>query len=132
MLLPVLAAASIRTQSPSGTEGPERQKAIDDVTQQSYVALFDVYGVVQTAAQRPVVDAVRIYADRLLALKEMLDADRFSLATHFNQVALLVRGARHDTIDAMRGELGLMGSARPPEPFDAFLGTPLAIKPGRL
>jgi hypothetical protein len=40
-------------------------------------------------------------------------------------VAELVRLARHQTIDAMRAELGLTGSARPPDGFDAFRGTEL-------
>ena len=37
----------------------------------------------------------------------------------------LIRKARHDAIDAMRSDLGLRGSARPPENFNAFLHTDL-------
>lgn len=43
----------------------------------------------------------------------------------FEQVAQLVRLARHETIDAMRADLGLTGSASPPKEFNAFDGTDL-------
>jgi hypothetical protein len=43
----------------------------------------------------------------------------------FERVAQLVRFARHDTIDAMRTELGLSGSAQPPKDFNPFRGTDL-------
>jgi hypothetical protein len=109
--------------APTGTVS--RTEVADEFTQHTYAALFDVYGVVQTVADRPVVDAVRVYAYRLLALKEMLDANLVS-PSRFDDVAQLVRSTRHAAIDAMRSELGLTGSATPPKPFDPFLGTPLA------
>ncbi len=82
-----------------------------------------------TVAERPVVDAARVYAYRLLELagtgrrgRGMKDAPP---STWFERVAQLVRFARHDTIDAMRAELGLAGSARPPKDFNPFRGTDL-------
>ena len=71
------------------------------------------------------VDAARVYAYRLLELKEELDSKGILGPDSFDRVARLVRFARHDTIDAMRGELGLSGSARPPEVFNPFRGTDL-------
>ena len=60
----------------------------------------------QTVAERPVVDAARVYAYRLLEMaRGGLDP------ADFERVAQLVRSARHDKIDAMRAELGLTGSA---------------------
>jgi hypothetical protein len=51
----------------------------------------------------------------------------------FERVAQLVRFARHDTIDAMRAELGLVGRAGPPDDFNPFRGTDLeddyAVRP---
>ena len=40
-------------------------------------------------------------------------------------MAQLIRIGRHDTIDAMRAELGLTDSARPPEFYNPFAGTTL-------
>ena len=50
-----------------------RDQAGEDV-QEAFVDFFNAYGVVQTVAARPVVAAVRVYASRLLELKEMLDS----------------------------------------------------------
>jgi hypothetical protein len=96
---------------------------------------FEVYGVVQTVAERPVVDASRVYAYRLLELagtgrrgRGLKDAPSSTSEldpAKFERVAQLVRFARHDTIDAMRTELGLSGSAQPPKDFNPFRGTDL-------
>lgn len=92
----------------------------EDELRQAYLNFFEVYGVVQTVAERPVVDAARVYAYRLLELA------RGGLEpAHVERVAQLVRYARHETIDAMRAELGLTGSASPPKGFNAFAGTDL-------
>ncbi len=93
--------------------------------EQAHLDFFEVYGVVQTVAQRPVVDAARVYGYRLLELKDGLESRGRLGPGHFDRVAQLVRLARHDTIDAMRGELGLAGTARPPDGFDPFQGTEL-------
>jgi hypothetical protein len=105
----------------AGRSAPTRE-----AVQAPFVSFFDAYGVIQTVAQRPVVDAARIHAYRLLELKEALDGRSVFAEDSFHQVALLVRRARHDTIDAMRADLGLAGSARPPERYNPFAGTELA------
>jgi hypothetical protein len=97
--------------------------AADDQLREAYLNFFEVYGVVQTVAERPVVDAARVYAYRLLEL-----AEGGLAPPQFERVAQLVRFARHDTIDAMRAELGLTGSASPPEGFNAFAGTDLETR----
>lgn len=94
--------------------------AAEDQLRRSYLSFFEVYGVVQTVAERPVVDAARVYGYRLLELS------RGDLEpAQVERVAQLVRFARHETIDAMRAELGLTGSAKPPKGFNAFAGTDL-------
>jgi len=85
---------------------------------QAHSDFFEVYGVLQTVAERSVVDAARIYAYRLMELKQRRLGQQNSGA-----VAQLVRRARHDAIDAMRAELGVEGSARPLDDFNPFLGT---------
>jgi hypothetical protein len=82
-----------------------------------------------------VVDASRVYAYRLLELagtgrrgRGLKDAPSSTSEldpAKFERVAQLVRFARHDTIDAMRTELGLSGSAQPPKDFNPFRGTDL-------
>jgi hypothetical protein len=86
---------------------------------------FEAYGVVQTVAERPVVDAARVYAYRLLELTDILDSESVLGRESFGPVARLVRDARHDTIDAMRKELELEESAQPPRDFNPFAGTDL-------
>lgn len=110
----------------------DRSAQSKEAVERAHTAFFEVYGVVQTVAQRPVVDSSRVYAYRLLELKEALDSAGYLGMKHFDRVAQLVRLARHDTIDAMRRELGLSGSARPPERYNPFLGTDLANEYERL
>jgi hypothetical protein len=89
---------------------------------QAHSAFFEVYPGVQLVGTRPVVEAARVYAYRLLELRE----GRLGVQ-NFGRVSELVRLARHDVIDAMREEYGLPDSARPAEGrFNAFLGTELA------
>jgi hypothetical protein len=92
----------------------------------SHSRFFEAYGTVQTVAQLPVVEAARTYAYRLWELKEELDGLGVLDAENFKTVAELVRDARHDTIDAMRGDLDLHGrSAKPPDDYNPFAGTGL-------
>jgi hypothetical protein len=93
-------------------------EAADQGVDQAHSDFFEVYGVLQTVAERPVVNAARVYAYRLLELKE-----RRLGSQNLGAVAQLVRRARHDAIDAMRVELGLADSARPADDFNPFLGT---------
>lgn len=92
----------------------------------AYSAFFEAYTVVQTVAELSVVNAARVQAYRLLELNEHAMGGTGVLGDQaFDQVAWLVRDARHDTIDAMRIDLGLKQSAKPPEPFNPFQDTGL-------
>ncbi len=92
----------------------EARSAVDE----AHSDFFELYGVLQTVAERPVIDAARVYAYRLMELKE-----RRLGPENYGAVAQLVRRARHDVIDAMRAELGVEGSARPSDDFNPFRGT---------
>ena len=105
-----------------------RSAAARDAVQPPYVSFFDTYGVIQTVAARPVVDTARVYAYRLLALREIVASRGVFGEDEFGRVASLVRTARHDAIDAMRADLGLAGSARPPQRYNPFIGTELAAE----
>ena len=96
-----------------------------DRLEAAYEAFFGAYGVVQTVAQEAVVEAARKYAYRLQELKDELDSQNPAGAEYFWRVDEQVRLARHEAIDAMRADLELSGSARPPDDYDAFLGTGL-------
>jgi hypothetical protein len=89
----------------------------------AHTKFFEAYGVVQTVAEKALVDAVRDYAYRLMELEDILDSTSFIGSENYEAVAELVRGARHTTIDAMRTELGLAGSADPIKNYNPFAGT---------
>jgi hypothetical protein len=95
-------------------------EATDGAVGQAHSDFFEVYGVLQTVAERPVIDAARVYAYRLLELEESRLGQQ-----NRDAVAQLVRRARHDAIDAMRAELGVADSARPSDDFNPFWGTDL-------
>jgi hypothetical protein len=118
-----LLIASEASESLGESLGARDEEAVEG----AHIDFFEVYGVVQTVAERPVVDAARVYAYRLL---ELAGTQRRGFRpglndARFERVAQLVRFARHDTIDAMRSELGLAGSAQPPDDFNPFRGTDL-------
>lgn len=96
-----------------------------DAVESAHIDFFEVYGVVQTVAERPVVDTARAYGYRLLELREVVTRASALGPESFDHVAQLIRLARHETIDAMRTELGLLGSARPPTGYNPFQGTDL-------
>jgi hypothetical protein len=50
---------------------------------------------------------------RLEALKSILDGHDWFEPSRFDQIAGFARDARQDTIDAMRADLDLKGSAKP-------------------
>ena len=104
----------------------DRTAEAADAVERAHSAFFEVYGVVQTVSERPVVDASRAYGYRLLELKQSLDGAGVLGLERFDRVAQLVRLARQDTIDAMRRELGLAGSAKPPDRYNPFVDTDLA------
>ena len=99
-----------------------------DAAEAAYAEFFEVNGVVQTVAEAPLVDAARIYAYRLLRLKETAVGTSTFGADDFNRLGKHVRDARLATIDAMRRELGLTGSVVPDKPYNPFLGTDLAAE----
>jgi hypothetical protein len=100
-------------------------EARDETVEPAYTSFFEVYGTIQTVAELPVVEAARVYAYRLAELKELIDGRSVLGPEHAGPVAQLVRLARHKTIDAMRADLGLAGSARPQGPYNPFVGTDL-------
>lgn len=111
--------------------GPEAEGAQASVGA-AHTAFFGAYGMVLTVADSALVDAARVYAYRLWELKSMVDCPSTSVmeATleNFQTVAKLIRFARHGTIDKMRDELGVGGSARPVETkgkYNPFIETEL-------
>jgi hypothetical protein len=84
-----------------------------------------VYGVIQTLADKEVVDAARVYAYRLQELENLINTTSRLGRERFYPVTREVRSARHDTIDKMRREFGLTESVRPDPDFNPFEGTPL-------
>jgi hypothetical protein len=89
---------------------------------------FEAYVVVQTVADSALVIAARVYAYRLWELAATLSEESVMGPETFVRVTELVRLARHDTIKAMRAELGLAGGVAPAEPYNPFTGTDLEEK----
>jgi hypothetical protein len=110
----------------------------------AYTNFFEAYGVLQTVAGIPLVDAARDHAYRLRALAESLtstrvmDPQKFNLVVKlireprhevlmdpqkFNLVVRLIREARHEVLDAMRAELGLDRGIRPAVDYNPWAGT---------
>jgi hypothetical protein len=86
----------------------------------AHTAFFEAYGMVLAIAEDALVKAARTYAYQLWELKSMLDSPPTSVIEHptpqdFEAVDKAIRHARHDTIAAIRPELGARGSARPKE-----------------
>jgi hypothetical protein len=105
-LLAVMETAAFASIPVSG----EFRLAVDE----AYSAFFETYASVQTVAELRVVRGAREQAYRLQALKDILDGRGTFERKRFGRIAELVRDARQDTIDAMRADLGLEGSAKPP------------------
>ena len=119
-------------------DGPAAADAVTDPVAVSVesadATFFEAYGVVQTVADPRLVAAARDYATRLLVLENIREragdtAQEHSDSAHgvgpgdFYRVAELVRAARHDTIDAMRAELGLAEAIWPRPGYNPFHGT---------
>lgn len=102
---------------------PKRTADVMDAVQEAYLNLMEVYGVVQTVAELQVVEAARAYVYRLLVVQKRVGSQSVSGPFTYNRVSPWIRSARHATIDAMREELGLLDSARPPKPYNPFVGT---------
>lgn len=87
----------------------------------------EIYAVVQIVAEKPVVDAARTYGYRLFELyAEIVEQEGKLDPPNPKRVSELVRLARHDTIDPMRGELDQVTSARPSDTYNPFENTDLA------
>jgi hypothetical protein len=80
----------------------------------AYSDYVGAYASVQTVAELSVVTSARLHTYRLEALKDILDGRGQFEREDFGRIARSVRDARHDTIDAMRDDLGVQGSAKPP------------------
>lgn len=89
---------------------------------------FEAYSVVQTVANTILVGAARVYGYRFLELQAIMDSKGVLEPDDFDRVTQLVREARHDTIDAMRAELGLKEANWPPKDYNPFEGTDLEQK----
>jgi len=89
---------------------------------------FEAYSVVQTVANTRLVAAARDYGYRFLELQAIMNSKGVLEPDDFDRVAELVREARHDTINAMRAELGLKETIWPPEDYNPFDGTDLKQK----
>jgi hypothetical protein len=89
----------------------------------AFTNFFEAYGVLQTVAGIPLVDAARDHAYRLSALAESLSSTRVMGPEKFSLVVRLIREARHAVIGAMRAELGLDGGIRPAAGYNPWAGT---------
>jgi hypothetical protein len=102
-------------------ETRDTQEAVES----AYSSFFEAYGTLQTVAELPVVTAARTYAYRLGELYAVQRGAGRLPREKFHEVAQLVRLARHGTIDAMRTDLGLAGSAKPQGEYNPFKDTRL-------
>jgi hypothetical protein len=103
-----------------------RDEASREVVERAFRDFFHIYAVLQTIAESRVVDAARIHGYRLHELRdEVLGKPGVLKAPDVALVSELVRDARHDTVDAMRKDLGLSAIAHPEDDFNAFAGTDL-------
>ncbi len=87
------------------------------------ISFWETYGVILTVADGELAAAARVYAYRLLELRESLRSKSVMSPDYFGSVAPLVRESRHDTIDAMRAELGLEKTIWPEKDYNPFDGT---------
>ena len=103
----------------SGTEGAEASVESADIK------FWEAYGVLLTVADSALADAARVYAYRLWELRESLRSKSVMGPDNFDRVTPLIRDGRHETIDAMRAELGLEKTIWPERDYNPFDGTDL-------
>lgn len=94
----------------------------------AFTNFWEVYGVVQTVAEKRLFKAARMYGYRLWELATSLGSTSVMGPENFREVAELVRKARHGTIAAMRAELELDDSVCLDSDINPFEGTPLQSK----
>jgi hypothetical protein len=112
-LLAVMESAA-STKAENESRAGKLQDESDPVVDAAYAAYFETYASVQTVAELRVVKPAREHAYLLQALKDALDDGDRLRSGEFHRIAQVVRLARQDTIDAMRADLDLRGSAKPP------------------
>jgi hypothetical protein len=116
------------------SKGQELLVACEDhepepVIKDAFSGVFEAYGVLQYLAERPVVDAARTYAYRLMQLRWETLGDGPTLGPGTAPaVAVTVRDARHGVLDAIRAELEVTESMKPGGPFNPFEETALAAR----
>ena len=97
-----------------------------DALERAFNDFFQAYGVVQTVAERRVVAAARVHGYRLHELRDQVVGKPGKLdPPDTKRVDELVRTARHETVAAMREELGLPIVEPVSADFNAFVGTDL-------
>jgi hypothetical protein len=101
---------------------------VESGVESAHADFFEAYSVVQTVANTTLVNAARVYGYRFLALQAIMDSKGFLESNDFGPVAQFVRDARHDTIDAMRAELGLDKTIWPGKYYNPFDNTKLQEK----
>jgi hypothetical protein len=104
------------------TEGAEASIKSADIK------FWEAYSVVLTVADSALADAARIYAYRLWELRDSLRSESVMGPENFDCVTPRIRDGRHDTIDAMRAELGLEKTIWPGPDYNPFDGTNLQEK----
>jgi hypothetical protein len=103
-------------------EATKRGEGDEGALEGAFNDFFEAYGVIQTVADLPVVEAARRYAYLLWELRESLRGHGVLPSERFSSIAPLVRESRHKTIEAMRVALGLEEGATPPEDYNPFEG----------
>jgi hypothetical protein len=89
------------------------------------IKFWEAYGVMLTVADSTLAAAARDYAYRLWELRESLRSKSVMGRENFDRVTPRIRDGRHDTIDAMRAELGLEKIIWPGMDYNPFKGTAL-------
>ena len=104
---------------------PHKEEAKANLESAS-TSFWGAYHVVETVADTPLFETVRIYGYRLWELTTELGSTSVMGPENFDAVRPLIAPARRDTVAAMRGELGLGGD--PASDINPFAGTPLEEK----
>ena len=109
--------------SPGGSDvSPDARIAVE----KAHGDFFEIYVIVQTVAERTVVDAAARLRVPAAGAEAELTSSGVLGREYFLRVAQLVRDARQATVEAMRSDLGLLDGAGLGEDVDAFAGTDLA------
>jgi len=105
---------------------PQEKEEAKANVESAFISFWGAYSVVETVADTPLFEIVRIYGYRLSELATSLGSTSVMGPENFDAVRQLILPARRNTIAAMRGELGLGGS--PASDINPFAGTSLEEK----